>query len=98
MECRQSQNRKPLPALHVAGEKDESVSFENQKRTMAAVRRLNGCEAEGKPWAKAGTLVGTYYASKTGTPFVSIIHPGTHKFPEQAPELIVKFFKENAKR
>ncbi len=89
---------KPLPALHVAGEKDENVAYENQKNTMERVRKLDGCDAEGKPWTKVGSLVGTEYASKTGTPFVSLIHPGTHKFPEDAPPLIVKFFKEHSKK
>ena len=83
--------------MHVAGEKDQIVPFEYQKRTMEAVRKLNGCEAEGKPWANAGEIVGTHYPSKTGTPFVSVIYPGTHTFPVDAPRLITKFFKENAK-
>lgn len=86
---------KPKPALHVAGETDELVRFPAQQRTMSAVRRLNGCAEEGKPWASAGTLVGTWYSSKSGTPFVSVIYPGTHKFPDEAPGLIVKFFKEH---
>lgn len=86
---------KPLPALHVAGERDEAVAFANQQRTMQRIRRLNGCEAQGQPWAEAGALVGTQFESKSGTPFVSLIHPGTHKFPEAAPALIVKFFKEH---
>jgi len=89
-------NLKPKPALHIAGELDETVPFENQKRTMGAMRRLNGCDAAGTPWAKAGTLVGTLYPSKTGTPFVSVVYPGTHTFPDEAPELIVRFFKEHA--
>lgn len=89
-------NLKPKPALHIAGELDETVPFENQKRTMGAVRRLNGCDAAGTPWAKAGALVGTLYSSKAGTPFVSVIYPGTHTFPDEAPELIVRFFKEHA--
>jgi len=89
---------KPLPALHVAGEKDEIVPFASQKRMMDAVRTLNGCDTEGKPWATAGPLVGTLYPSKTGTPFVSVIYPGPHKLPDEAPGLIVKFFKENVKK
>jgi len=89
---------KPLPALHVAGEQDERVPFSSQQRTMEAIRRINGCAAEGTPWASSGTLVGTLYPSPTGTPFVSIIHPGGHKFPEEASALIVKFFKENVKK
>lgn len=89
---------KPLPTLHVAGENDELVKYPLQQLSMGAVRRVNKCETEGKPWAKDGPLVGTVYASSTGTPFVSVIHPGTHKFPEEAPRLIVKFFKEHAKK
>ncbi|HLK60362.1 MAG TPA: prolyl oligopeptidase family serine peptidase [Chthonomonadaceae bacterium] len=87
---------KPKPALHVAGENDELVRFPMQQRTMDAIRKLNGCDPTGKPWAKAGTLVGTLYPSKSGAPFVSVIYPGTHAFPEEAPVLIVRFFKEQA--
>lgn len=89
---------KPLPALHVAGEKDVTVPFENQQKTMEALKKLNGCDEKGEPWAKAGTLVGTLYPSKVGTPVVTVIYPGTHQFPAEAPGLIVKFFKEHAKK
>lgn len=88
----------PLPILHVAGEKDDIVPFEAQKRTMDAARKVNGCDPEGKPWATAGKLVGTIYPSKGGTPFVAVIHPGTHQYPDEAPELIVKFFKEQVRK
>ncbi|MBN9518649.1 prolyl oligopeptidase family serine peptidase [bacterium] len=85
----------PKPCLHVAGEKDQLVPFAVQQRTMAGVRELNGCADDGKEWAKAGTVVGTRYESKTGTPFVSLIYPGTHAFPAaDAVPLIVRFFKE----
>ncbi len=91
-------NLKPKPALHVAGETDPLVKWNWQKLMMEAVRKSNGCEAEGTEWDKAGELTGTVYASKTGTPFVSLISPGDHKFPTEAPRLIVKFFKEHAKK
>lgn len=87
---------KPKPALHVAGENDELVKFSVQRRAMEAVRRLNGCALQGTPWDKSGPVTGTLYASPGGTPFVSLIHPGTHKYPPEAPGLIVKFFKEHA--
>jgi polyhydroxybutyrate depolymerase len=87
---------KPKPALHVAGEKDALVPIALQERMMEAVRQLNGCDKQGQPWAKAGPLSGTLYPSKSGnTPFVALIYPGTHKFPPEAPALIVKFFREN---
>lgn len=83
------------PALHLAGEQDPLVRFAWQQRGMELVRQVNGCEAASKPWDKAGDLVGTEYPSKTGTPFVSLLSPGGHQFPVEAPKLIVKFFKEH---
>ena len=87
---------KPKPVMHVAGRNDTLVRFAWQERTMAAMRQLNGCDAVAKPWASAGTSVGTLYSSKAGPPFVSVIYSGSHALPDEAPELIVKFFKEQA--
>jgi polyhydroxybutyrate depolymerase len=86
---------KPKAALHIAGEQDQLVPFANQTRTMDAVRKLNHCDPTGTPWAKTATAVATLYASTTGTPFVSVIHPGPHRFLPEAPALITRFFKEN---
>lgn len=87
----------PKPAMHIAGEKDPLVKFAIQQRMMDFVRHLDRCAAEGKPWATAGPLTGTIYPSDAGTPFVSLLFPGGHTFPPEAPGLIVKFFKENVK-
>jgi polyhydroxybutyrate depolymerase len=84
---------KPKPVMHIAGEKDPLVKFEWQERTITAVREINGCEPDGKPWAKNCTI----YPSKMGTPVIAYIHPGGHVVPAAAPELIVKFFKEMSK-
>lgn len=84
---------KPKPAMHIAGETDPLVKYEWQKLTMQNLRKLNGCDAEGTSWAEHSTL----YASKTGTPVVTCIHPGGHEFLKDAPPLIVKFFKEHQK-
>ncbi len=92
--ARQAKEATPVPTLHVAGEKDEVVPFENQKKTIAALKDFNGCEADGKEWAKGCTV----YASSKGAPVVTFIHGGTHKYPAEAPALIVKFFKEHAKK
>ena len=89
-----SQAFAPKPVLHVAGESDPLVKFEWQKRMMDALRRLNHC-GEGKPWEKEKQC--TIYESKVHAPVVTYIHPGTHKFPEEAPGIIVKFFKGQAK-
>jgi len=47
---------KPKPIMHIAGEKDALVKFEWQEKTIAAVRKINGCESEGKPWDKDRTI------------------------------------------
>ena len=88
---RQTDRLKPKPAMHLAGEKDMLVKYQWQQLMMQAVRRLNGCAAEGKPWEKSGT----FYESKTNTPVVTFIHPGGHELPKEAPALIAKFFKEH---
>lgn len=85
---------KPKPCLHVAGEKDALVKIEWQQATMAAVRKLNGCDTEGKPDGNGLTV----YPSGTGTPFVTYLHPGGHMPPVDAPEKIVAFFKRHAQR
>lgn len=81
---------KPKPVMHLAGEQDTLVKFEWQQRMMQALRNLNGC-GDGTPWEKWCQL----YPSKSGTPVVTFIHPGTHQFPADAPATIVKFFKEH---
>jgi polyhydroxybutyrate depolymerase len=85
---------KPKPLMHLAGEKDPLVKYAWQKETMEAVRKLNGCEATGKPWADRCLI----YESKGGTPFVSFIHDGGHQFTPEEPALIAKFFKEQSAR
>jgi polyhydroxybutyrate depolymerase len=85
---------KPKPVLHLAGEKDPLVKYEWQQATIDALRKLNGCEPTGSQWAKGCTL----YASNTGTPVITFIHPGGHNFPADAPALFVKFFQEHAKK
>ena len=82
---------KPKPVIHIAGENDPLVKFAWQKATLDYVRKLNGCEPEGKMWAKNAME----YSSKTGTPVVAFIHAGDHKYPAEAPELIVKFFQQH---
>jgi len=89
---------KALPALHVAGETDALVKYAWQQLTINAVRKINGCDETAKPWGKSGDLVGIQYPSKTGTPFVTLISPGAHPFPREAPALIVRFFKEHVRK
>ena len=81
----------PKPVLHVAGEKDPLVKFEWQERAIRAVRTANRC-GDGKQWDKDKRC--TIYKSDVGADVVTFIHPGTHRFPSAAREIIIKFFKE----
>jgi len=89
---------KPKPCLHIAGEKDELVKFAWQKATMDAVRKINGCDADGKAWQKTEDPPGMLYPSKDGTPLVVLIYPGGHTYPADAPRRIAAFFKEFTKK
>ena len=89
----QASSLKPKPVMHIAGKNDELVKFPMQERTIEAVRRTDGCDENGQPWAPDCTL----YASKTGTPVVTMIYDGGHRYPAEAPPLIVRFFKEQAR-
>lgn len=88
---------KAKPALHIAGTSDPLVKYAWQEKMIQFVRRLNSC-GEGAPWSSAGALTGTVYPSSAGTPLITLIHPGGHTFPQEAPELIVRFFKEQSRK
>ncbi|MGE4488700.1 MAG: PHB depolymerase family esterase [Kiritimatiellales bacterium] len=83
----------PKPVLHLAGENDPLVKYKWQALMMAQDKRINGCSETGEPWASSGDLTGTLYPSAAGTSVITLIHPGGHTFPKEAPELIVRFFK-----
>ena len=82
----------PKPVLHIAGKADALVKFAWQERAMQFVRKLNGC-GEGGPWPADATC--TLYPSEKAAPVVTRVHEGGHKYPAEAPALIVKFFKES---
>ncbi|MDF7809356.1 hypothetical protein P4E94_18070 [Pontiellaceae bacterium B12219] len=84
---------KPKPVLHVADTKDPLVKYDWQERMIHALKKINNCSAEGIPWHSDDELIGTLYPSASGTPLLTLISPGTHKFPNEAPALIVQFFQ-----
>ncbi len=92
--ARDLKGAKPCPLLHLASEKDPLVRYEWQERTIAAVRALNGCGEKGQEWDKGCTL----YPSPKDAPAVVFLHAGGHKYPAEGPALIVKFFKEHARK
>jgi polyhydroxybutyrate depolymerase len=84
---------KPKPAMHIAGENDELVKFAWQSRMIEHLKKLNGC-GPGVAWPENPHC--TLHPSTTGTPFVTALHDGGHKYPEQAPAAIVQFFRQHA--
>lgn len=84
----------PLPTFHVAGEQDKIVPYATQERTLEQIRKLNGCDPQGK--SLGGNR--TEYPSARGTPLVTLIHSGGHNIPREAPEQIASFFKEHARK
>jgi polyhydroxybutyrate depolymerase len=84
---------KPKACLHIAGKNDRLVKFAWQEKMMSSVKDTNGCKEEGEVWAKH-CLLYKPANEKVGAPMVQCIHDGTHRYPDDATELMVKFFKE----
>ncbi len=82
----------PKPVFVIAGEKDTLVKFAWQKRMIDALRKLNQCGV-GKAWDIDKRL--TIYPSSANAPVVTYIHSGGHIVPQDAPALVVKFFREH---
>ncbi len=74
------------------------VKYAWQKLMIAKVKELNGCSESGQAWHSTKELIGTQFASTSGTPLVTLIHSGGHKFLDETPPLIVKFFQEHSKK
>lgn len=83
---------RPLPVLHVAGERDPLVKFEWQQATIAAVLKLNQA-GPGRAWEHPGI----WHDSPLGAPTVVLTHPGGHEFHAPARAAIIAFFKAQAR-
>ena len=83
------QEMKAKPAMHIGSPDDPIVNFDWQQKTIDAIRKLNACDAEGKPDGDRITL----YPSASGTPLETYIYPGGHTPPPEAWPEVVKFFK-----
>lgn len=88
---REVRKLKPKRVMHLAGTEDTLVKFAWQELMIQRLFTINHSSTDGNNWCEYGTL----YPSKSGHDVLTYIHPGTHKFPEAGPALIVKFFKES---
>jgi polyhydroxybutyrate depolymerase len=81
----------PKPVLVVAGEQDKLVKFEWSQKMINALRKINGCESDGKKESKSLTV----YPSPGDTPLATYIYDGGHGFPQEVLPVIVNFFKHH---
>jgi polyhydroxybutyrate depolymerase len=80
----------PKPVLHLAGKNDPLVKFAWQTATIELLIELNDCAKTSQSDAKVPWAV--YPSSEA--PVYTYIHEGTHKYPDEAPAIIAKFFRE----
>jgi polyhydroxybutyrate depolymerase len=78
----------PKPVMHVASNDDPIVPFENQKKTIETLLKINSA-ADPVPWADNCLSFTTNKA-----PVVVMVVNEKHKYPTRATELIVRFFRE----
>jgi polyhydroxybutyrate depolymerase len=84
---------KPKPVLHIAGSNDPLVKFSWQSMMIDSLKKSQKCGV-GTPWKD----VCTEYPSEIGAPVVTMITENGHRFPPKAPEIIVAFFRQHAKK
>jgi polyhydroxybutyrate depolymerase len=80
----------PKPLFHIGSPEDPIVKFTWQKASIDAAIKLDACDPTSTKWEDECD----WYASKSGTPVVTLIHHGGHVVPKEGPELEVKFFKK----
>jgi len=81
----------PKPLLHIAGQNDQTIPFDAQKKAVEVARQVDGVSKKGE---NCGVNC-TFYASASGSPVMTVFHPGGHEYPDGTSETIVKFFKEH---
>jgi polyhydroxybutyrate depolymerase len=85
------QLKQPKPLFHVAGMRDVTIPFADQKNAIEVARQADGVTGEG---ASCGTGC-TIYGSTSAAPVMTWIHPGGHDYPYTTSERISKFFRDH---
>jgi polyhydroxybutyrate depolymerase len=89
---RDTKNLKEKPMIVFAAENDPLVKYEWQKSTIDAMKKINGVDSKGQPWHDVKNA--TVFNSAKGSAIVTVLHSYEHKYPEEAPKLTARFFKE----
>jgi polyhydroxybutyrate depolymerase len=85
----------PKPVFVVAGEKDDRVPFPEQRKTIDALRQVNGCPGAGQAWGDPRVQ---RYESPHGAPVVAFVHAGGHAVPPPITVLMTEFLKQQTLR
>lgn len=85
-----------VPSFHIAGEKDTTVPFVDQMKTISLLREARKL-GPAQPWGDPSVPGCTLYPSTSGAPLITWIYPGGHGLPTTSAPLLVKFFKGHAK-
>lgn len=82
----------PRSAFLIAGQGDKLVSFDGQRLTADALRRL--LKTDGLKPRKDGYAA--YETGPNGLELGTYFHPGGHEYPEEGAKLTIELFKRHA--
>lgn len=88
----QPTERRPL--LHIAGTRDATVAFADQKAAFEAAIRVNGVSDQSKACGDGCTVHG----ANTPAPVMVFLHDGGHTYPRGTSERIVAFLRGYVRR
>lgn len=88
----QPTERRPL--LHVAGTRDATVAFADQKAAFETAIRVNGVIDQSNTCGDGCTVHG----ANTRAPVMVSLHDGGHTYPRGTSERIVAFLREHVRR
>jgi len=81
----------PRPLFHVAGTRDGTIPFADQKDAIETATRVDGVSGEGASCGNGCTI----YGSASAAPVMTWIHSGGHEYPDSTSERIAKFFRDH---
>lgn len=86
----------PKPVMHIAGKRDDTVTFETQMNWIETMKKFNGCSNSPTQWNNSTECL--EYPSVLGAPVVTYIHSYGHVVPGSAEAYATVFFKQHQKK
>ena len=85
------QPKRPRPLFHIAGTRDATIPFADQKDAIQTALHVDGVDGNGASCGSGCTI----YGSPSPAPVMTWIHSGGHEYPDGTSERIAKFFREH---